>query len=314
VGAGGGKGSGTPLYYYQDLQGNTRALEDSTGTVVNVQNYSPYGVATGSFGNTSWTPLQYDGTYTDGTTGFVYDQARWYDPSTGQFLSQDPLVDQTLQPYAYAADSPVNASDPTGLSSVGFCGDIGALVPIGFLPVVAVGVNAEVCPLVRISGGRHNGQIGGTAIGAVGLGAGVIGKAGLSVQVSNASKLSDLGGLFFFVTVARALGGFGAKATVFWNGSTSRPIVGADIGWQSGLGAGGYAGASWTLANTYGGWWGWLADAARGAFDAVSAIDGPSRSRTEKWGQGALRFYRLHRKEFKRMKATCRHHRKKCHR
>jgi len=115
VAAGGGKGSGTPLYYYQDLQGNTGALEDGTGAVVNVQNYPPYGVATGSFGNTGWTPLQYNGTYTDGTTGFVYDQARWYDPSTGQFISQDPLVDQTLQPYAYAQGSPVNVSDPTGL-------------------------------------------------------------------------------------------------------------------------------------------------------------------------------------------------------
>ena len=32
-----------------------------------------------------------------------------------QFLSRDPLVDVTGQPYAYAADDPLNATDPTGL-------------------------------------------------------------------------------------------------------------------------------------------------------------------------------------------------------
>jgi len=41
---------------------------------------------------------------------------RYYDPTTGQFLSVDPLVTQTGQPYQYAADDPVNGSDPSGLN------------------------------------------------------------------------------------------------------------------------------------------------------------------------------------------------------
>ena len=40
---------------------------------------------------------------------------RYYDPGTGQFLSVDPLVDQTGQAYSYAGDDPVNGSDPSGL-------------------------------------------------------------------------------------------------------------------------------------------------------------------------------------------------------
>ena len=39
---------------------------------------------------------------------------RYYDPSTGQFLSVDPLVDGTGEPYVYAQDNPVNDADPTG--------------------------------------------------------------------------------------------------------------------------------------------------------------------------------------------------------
>jgi len=44
---------------------------------------------------------------------------RYYDPSTGQFLSVDPLVDLTGQPYAYTGGDPVNATDPSGLDEEG---------------------------------------------------------------------------------------------------------------------------------------------------------------------------------------------------
>ena len=45
-----------------------------------------------------------------------YPDGRYYDPSTAQFISVDPAVSQTGQPYAYADDDPANLSDPTGLS------------------------------------------------------------------------------------------------------------------------------------------------------------------------------------------------------
>ena len=41
--------------------------------------------------------------------------ARYYDPSTGQFLTVDPLVAATLSPYGYVSGDPINASDPEGL-------------------------------------------------------------------------------------------------------------------------------------------------------------------------------------------------------
>ena len=39
---------------------------------------------------------------------------RYYDPVTGQFVSVDPLVSQTEQPYIYADDNPVNEVDRNG--------------------------------------------------------------------------------------------------------------------------------------------------------------------------------------------------------
>jgi len=43
---------------------------------------------------------------------------RYYDPATEQFLSVDPMVDETGTPYAYTDGDPVNGTDPSGL----FCG------------------------------------------------------------------------------------------------------------------------------------------------------------------------------------------------
>ena len=42
--------------------------------------------------------------------------ARYYDPSTGQFLSVDPAIALTETPYSYVGDDPVNEADPSGLA------------------------------------------------------------------------------------------------------------------------------------------------------------------------------------------------------
>jgi len=51
----------------------------------------------------------------DPNTGLIYMRARYYDPQTGQFVTQDPLHAITEEPYAYTADDPVNGTDPSGL-------------------------------------------------------------------------------------------------------------------------------------------------------------------------------------------------------
>ena len=48
---------------------------------------------------------------------------RYYDPSTGQFLSVDPLVDETGQAYSYTGNDPVDETDPSGeIKCKGFFG------------------------------------------------------------------------------------------------------------------------------------------------------------------------------------------------
>ncbi len=55
----------------------------------------------------------------DDATGLIQMGARAYDPTIGRFLSVDPIIDhlnpQQMNGYAYANNSPITGSDPTGL-------------------------------------------------------------------------------------------------------------------------------------------------------------------------------------------------------
>jgi RHS repeat-associated protein len=104
---------GTTSYLHHDQQGSTRLLTGSAGTVTGKCTYSAYGTPTCEGATT--TPLGYDGQYTSSDTGLIYLRARTYDSATAQFLSVDPANKETLTPYAYGFDNPLNLSDPSGL-------------------------------------------------------------------------------------------------------------------------------------------------------------------------------------------------------
>jgi RHS repeat-associated protein len=106
--------SGT-LYYHHDQLGSTRALTDGTGSVVATYSYDPYGNLTGSTGTVT-NPFRYAGQYTDPETGYQYLRARYYDPTTAQFLTRDPLVTVTRDAHGYVDRNPLNETDPSGLS------------------------------------------------------------------------------------------------------------------------------------------------------------------------------------------------------
>jgi RHS repeat-associated protein len=116
----------TPTYFLEDQQGSVRLITSSAGTVIGTYSYGPYG-NTLSHTGTATSTLQYDGQYTDAESGFQYLQNRYYDPSTGQFISQDPLVAATGAPYQYAGGSPLTFTDPSGLIPLP-CDQLAALV------------------------------------------------------------------------------------------------------------------------------------------------------------------------------------------
>ncbi|MFZ0665912.1 MAG: RHS repeat-associated core domain-containing protein [Acidimicrobiales bacterium] len=100
----------SPSYLISDTTGVREQIGPS-GDIAGTMTYASYGSPCDTCSMSS--PFGYQGAYTD-ATGLVYLVNRYYDPSTGQFLSVDPLVNQTGQPFSYAGDDPVNETDPDG--------------------------------------------------------------------------------------------------------------------------------------------------------------------------------------------------------
>ncbi|MFI6699366.1 RHS repeat domain-containing protein [Streptomyces sp. NPDC050509] len=89
--------------------------------------FKPYGEARGPKPALWPNKRSYLGTGIDDTaTGLTHLGAREYDQAAGRFLSADPVIDVTeplqMNGYAYAGNSPVSSSDPTGLCPAEICG------------------------------------------------------------------------------------------------------------------------------------------------------------------------------------------------
>jgi RHS repeat-associated protein len=115
-----------PTCLHHDQLGSTRVLTNSSGESAATFTYGPYGALTGKTG-TATTALGYAGQYTLGQSGLQYLRARFYDPTTAQFLTLDPGVGATRAPYFYAGDNPANRRDRTGQAEEGIEGCFGCL-------------------------------------------------------------------------------------------------------------------------------------------------------------------------------------------
>jgi RHS repeat-associated protein len=111
--------SGTIKYLATDSLGSVRGVVTSSGSLTASVNDDAWGDPETSGGLSSYTPFGFAGAYTD-PSAIAYLIGRYYDPATGQFLSVDPNVEQTLEAYLYVADNPVSGHDPTGMFNVGF--------------------------------------------------------------------------------------------------------------------------------------------------------------------------------------------------
>jgi RHS repeat-associated protein len=117
-------GGGTASYL-TNLLDSTIALADGSGEIDTTYTYDPFGT-TSEAGEASDNPFQYTGRENDGT-GLQYNRARYYSFTMGRFISQDPmgLNGGTVNVYEYAADNPLDYSDPSGLCLIdAICPDI----------------------------------------------------------------------------------------------------------------------------------------------------------------------------------------------
>jgi RHS repeat-associated protein len=104
--------------FWTDALGSTVALTDGTPAVAASYTYEAFG-ATGVTGTTS-NGYDYTGRESDGTA-LKYYRARYHHTGLARFVSEDPIGFDggDINLYAYAANAPVDFTDPSGMSLVG---------------------------------------------------------------------------------------------------------------------------------------------------------------------------------------------------
>ncbi|HEU5063768.1 MAG TPA: DUF6531 domain-containing protein [Solirubrobacterales bacterium] len=110
--------AGVAAYHHHDQLGSTRILTNPSGEVIGTYRYGPNGAVWKQTG--TGTQMGFAGQFRMSTQKqLIYLRARVYDPATAQFLSVDPAVMKTGEPYGYAAADPINQADPSGLDPTG---------------------------------------------------------------------------------------------------------------------------------------------------------------------------------------------------
>ena len=114
------------FYFHRDRLGNITEITDFEGTVVQSYVYDAFGKVTiydkdgneitPSSSNYLETPYAFTGRELDAETGLYFYRARYYDPGTGRFLSEDPIGvnggDANF--YRYVRNNSLNFTDPEG--------------------------------------------------------------------------------------------------------------------------------------------------------------------------------------------------------
>jgi RHS repeat-associated protein len=100
--------------------GSTLNLTNSSGNSLAQYAYEPFGNTSVTFGS-STNSYEYTGRENDGT-GLYFNRARYYNPTTGRFLSEDPSGFRGgINLYAYARNNPISFTDPSGLKPKDNC-------------------------------------------------------------------------------------------------------------------------------------------------------------------------------------------------
>ena len=105
------------LWGLADHEGSIRAIIDNSATVTETREYSSFGEVLSTGNDFDAFPQAYTGRPWDADVDAYDNRARWYDPSAGRFLSEDPSGfdggDANL--YRYSGNNTPNNNDPTGL-------------------------------------------------------------------------------------------------------------------------------------------------------------------------------------------------------
>jgi RHS repeat-associated protein len=105
---------GATSYYHADGLGSITSLTNTAGAVAATQVYDSFGNTTSSSG-TLTNPFRYTGREADDNIHAYFYRARYFDPFSGRFVSEDPArFPGGINFYTYVENDPVGLIDPFG--------------------------------------------------------------------------------------------------------------------------------------------------------------------------------------------------------
>ena len=108
--------SATTSYYQTDSQGSVTSLSNAAGSLAQTYTFGSFGKQVASSGSLA-NPFQYTARELDSETNLYFLRARYYDQTTGRFVSEDPIrFGGGVSFYPYVGNHPVSFSDPSGLN------------------------------------------------------------------------------------------------------------------------------------------------------------------------------------------------------
>jgi RHS repeat-associated protein len=102
-----------------DGNGNLVRLGDTAGNEIAAYEYGPFGELLESRGASGGNPFRFSTKYADAETGLYYYGYRYYNASTGRWLSRDPIEEQGgANLYAFIENEPLHSVDYLGLRAI----------------------------------------------------------------------------------------------------------------------------------------------------------------------------------------------------
>jgi RHS repeat-associated protein len=104
-------------WYLPDCLGTIRDIVDNNGSLIDHIDYGVFGNVLAESNTSAGDAFKFAGMRYDAESGMYYDNARWYDPVSGRFVSEDPsgLSARDTMPYNYVNNDSPNVIDPLGL-------------------------------------------------------------------------------------------------------------------------------------------------------------------------------------------------------
>ena len=139
----------TVKWMHYDRLGNLMNKSGTAGTSTDTYYQDAYGNVLSSITTGAWASSSSGRHLTtkeiDGDVPLYYFWQRWYEPTTGRFISRAPLPYYLEHPYTYALDNPIRIVDSLGLTYYDFGGSV-PLIPDPLLGLgVSFGVQCDPC-------------------------------------------------------------------------------------------------------------------------------------------------------------------------